>query len=40
MKKAPKARKAKSVRLKNFTGTVRLNPNKTVSVSGRRKKSK
>jgi hypothetical protein len=30
MKKA-----TKSVRLKNFTGVVRVNPNKTVSVAGR-----
>ncbi len=29
----------KVVRLKNFTGTVRLNPNKTVSVVGRKTKA-
>ncbi len=32
-----KSNPGKTVRLKNFTGTVRLNPNKTVSVVGRGK---
>lgn len=29
---------AKAVRLRNFTGTIRANPNKTVSIVGRAKK--
>ncbi len=29
---------AKAIRLKNFTGTVRINPNKTVSVKGKAKR--
>ncbi len=39
-KKGPLKSPAKAVRLKNFTGTIRVNPNKTVSVVGQAKKRK
>jgi len=40
LKKIKKKNPARAVRVKNFTGTIRLNPNKTVSIKSSSKRRK